>query len=419
MARRIQDIKINHVRPARPARVERVERDVPSEPAREESRERRVGGQPRYTLWFVAAISIVFLLFALSYLFTEASVVVYPKVEEVALNENLSATSLPGGGELSYELIVLEGEESRTVKASGEEDISERARGTALIYNAYGQAPQNLTIDTRLEGSNGKIYKTLTKTVVPGMKSDGTPGSVEVSIYASEPGEEYNSPPLDFKIFGFKGTPKYEKFYARSKGSLVGGALGRFPAVSSADRASLERELKQSLETKLIKKAADQIPAGFVLYQDAVLLKAEGLDSQPAEGGNVTFKQMGTLYAILFEEDSLEAKVIAAVGPEVSARDVYVANIRDLNFSLAGAEAFLADPNGAARIDFNLSGSAKITYRVDTEKLLAELLGKKKKDFNLILREYENIASADLSLSPIWKRTLPEQPSDIEIRVEN
>src|SRR6185436_19331087 len=106
-------------------------------------------------------------------------------------------------------------------------------------YNNYSTASQNLDIDTRLEGSNGKIYKTKTKIVIPGMK-DGKTGSVEVKVYASVAGPEYNSAPLDFKIFGFKGTPKYSKFYGRSKGALSGGAKGKAPALSAEEEDKLK-----------------------------------------------------------------------------------------------------------------------------------------------------------------------------------
>ena len=46
-------------------------------------------GNSRYTLWFVALISVIFLLFALSFLFSSAKVSVNPKIQDVTLNENL------------------------------------------------------------------------------------------------------------------------------------------------------------------------------------------------------------------------------------------------------------------------------------------------------------------------------------------
>ena len=172
----------------------------------------------KYGLWFVAFISIVFFLFALSFLFARAKVTVSPKIKDITLDENLSAVKDSNVDGLSFDLVVLSGKESKSVFATEEKEISLKGEGTVLIYNAFSSASQRLLIDTRLEGSNGKIYKTKTAVTVPGMSADGAPGQVEANIYGAEAGEEYNSPPLDFKIFGFKGTPKYSKFYARSKG---------------------------------------------------------------------------------------------------------------------------------------------------------------------------------------------------------
>ena len=173
---------------------------------------KRTDKRPRYRIYFVALISVVFLLFALSFLFSGAKVTVVPKIKEISLNENLSAikdSSVPG---LSFDLAVISGEENKIIQGGEEKDVSIKAVGIVLIYNSYSSSSQALDIDTRLEGSNGKIYKTNKRITVPGITKDGKPGSVAVNIYAAEAGEEYNSSPLDFEIFGFKGTPKYSKF---------------------------------------------------------------------------------------------------------------------------------------------------------------------------------------------------------------
>jgi hypothetical protein len=159
---------------------------------------------PKYVLWFVALISVIFCFFAFSYLFSKAEIVVNPKIKEVALNENFSATKDASGDSLGFNTVIISGEESETVQATEEKEVKEVATGSVVIYNSFSSVPQNLNIDTRLEGSNGKIYKTLTKATVPGMTKGKVPGSVEVKIYAAQPGEEYNSDPLDFKIYGFR-----------------------------------------------------------------------------------------------------------------------------------------------------------------------------------------------------------------------
>jgi len=369
----------------------------------------------RHTLWIVAVIAVVFFLFALSYLFSNAEIAIDPKVEEVALNENLSASLDEGASILTFDLVVISGEESKILPATLEKEISQNARGTVVIYNTYSSTTQKLDINTRLEGSNGKIYKTEKALIVPGMKGT-TPGSVEVKVYATEAGEEYNSTPLDFKIFGFKGTAKYEKFYARSKGEITGGFKGLSHVASPEDKTNAVLELKNTLQAKLLQKATDQIPSGFVLFKDAVFLEIDdGANIEllsPSE--TLPIKLNGTLYGILFEEKQLAKEIAKNKVKEYDDGEVYISNIKDITFSLTNADAQFKDMKS---INFNLSGSAKIVWKLDTEKLISELLGKKKKDFKQILSAYPNVNSADLSLSPIWNRSIPDKAKDVKIIV--
>ena len=267
----------------------------------------------RYMLWGVALFSVVFCLFAFSLLFSKAEVIVNPKTQDVVLSENLSAAKDSSTGTLPFDLVVISGTQSQNLRANGQKDASIKATGNVIIYNAYSSAPQILSINTRLEGSNGKMYMTQTKTVVPGMtKSD--PGSVEVGIYGSAAGADYNSAPLDFKIFGFKGTPKYSKFYGRSQGAITGGFVGKAPDMPEADQLTAEANLKTALQAKLLQQAADQIPSGFILFKDAIFLdtgtnNTSNISSAYNADNSMTLTLSGTLYGILFNEQKLTQKI--------------------------------------------------------------------------------------------------------------
>src|SRR3989338_5471809 len=285
--RLLEDIKIRQPRNDTPKVIKRnpVMEEV-REPKQVKTKERNIEkrGSRRYGLWIVATISLVFLFFAFSYVFSNATVTVNPKKVAVVLNENLSANLDSNTGALSFHLMEISGEESKEVETDMQKEILKQATGVALLYNAFSSVPQLLSIDTRLEGSNGKIYKTKVKTTVPGISKDGTPGKVEVVIYAADAGEAGNSEPLDFKIFGFKGTPKYAKFYGRSQGPIHGGVQGVFPVLEDSKKIRAENEMKASLKTKLLRKATDQIPAGFIMFKDAVYLDTEEVDTNIVEG---------------------------------------------------------------------------------------------------------------------------------------
>lgn len=372
----------------------------------------------KYRIFFVAFIAVVFLLFALSFLFSGAKITVAPKIKEIPLsNENLVATKNSGTSDLSFDLVVISGEENKTIQGGEMKDNSIAATGIIVLYNAYNSSPQVLAVNTRLEGSNGKIYKTSKKVTVPGMSKTGKPGSIEVGIYAAETGEAYNSTPLDFKIPSFKGTAKYTKFYGRSRGDIIGGLRGEIAVVSALDKATAVSELKNSLETKLLKKATDQIPNGFILFKDAIFLNIDDKDISftPDKDNLVLASMKGTLYGFLFDEKKLTAKIAQDIIDKYDGSEVYMPNIRDLAFSLADKENIsFADVKS---ISFSLSGTPRIIWKVNEAKFTADLLNKKKSDFNQILAQYPNIDSAVLVIRPFWKTTFPDKSKSIEIIV--
>ena len=388
------------------------------------------------TLWFIALVSVISLFFALSFLFSNATITINPKIKNFTLDKTLTAVKNSDTAQgLTYDLVVLSGDEQKTVVGGEEKDWEISATGTVLVYNAFSSLPQSLAINTKLEGSNGKIYKTKTKVVVPGMLKN-VPGKVEVDIYGEKAGNEYNSGPLDFKIAGFRGTSKYSKIYGRSVGDITGGLLGKSSQVSDADKANVYKELEDALFIKLFQKAKDQTPADFVLLKDAAFLSTDEEDIIPAENaGSFILSVKGTFNGILFNKDKLEKEVVNenftednsingttsdstnnSAGVDTTTNpDVYVLNIEDL--SVSSFDKSLITPDNMKDISFNLSGTVKIVWRVDTEKLMTDLLGKSKKDFDQILSEYSEIDSANSVIKPIWENSFPTKSKNIKIIV--
>ncbi|MDR3519309.1 MAG: hypothetical protein P4L63_00255 [Candidatus Pacebacteria bacterium] len=405
----------------------------------------------RYLLWFVALVSVIFCFFAVSFLFSKAQIVVNPKTESVVLNESVLADKDSDANGMSFDLVVIPGQESKTIQVSGEKSVSTAATGSVLIFNAYSASPQRLDIDTRLVGSNGKLYKTQVATIVPGMNKNGTPGQVSVGIYAAEPGPDYNSSStISFTIFGFKGTPKYSKFMAVSeKGTVIsGGFIGQAPDISPTDQSTALSDMKTILQTDLVNKATAQIPDGFILFNNAVVVNTDDANMSSVYNPNntATMTLTGTLYGIILSEAELTKKIATDNIQNYDGSDVYIPDIKNLTFSLSPASASgtqtgstpvtsttvitpttnapVVLPNTTANslvdaqsINFNLSGTATIVWKLDENKFINDLLGKSKKDFTQILSQYPNINSATLNLSPFWKMSIPNQAKDVKVIV--
>ncbi len=412
----IQDIKVE-VHPVESKNNYNVERRTPPRSHPEdtiqpyESLNNKKGG----AMWLVAIVAVIFFLFAISTLFIQAKVSVKPKVKEITLEEKILAKKDSNEEELSFDLVVIGGEENILIEGQGKEEVSNSAKGTVILYNDYSSAPQALNIDTRLEGSNGKIYKTDKKITVPGKNTDGTPGKVEVGIYASLPGKEYNSEPLDFKIFGFKGSSKYDKFYARSKGEIAGGIVGTLPTVTLEEKSTAIEQLTKNLEAKLLQKTINQIPKDFILFDGAYsLVIDEKNEEYDKEKNAIVISLKGTLYGFLFKETELTKKIASSVVSDYDGSDVYITNIKSLEFSIVDPYVSFKEVES---INFNLSGPTKIVWKVAENDLVEDLLGKSKKDFQSLLLQYNSIDNASVVIRPFWKKSFPDKIKDITINV--
>jgi len=367
-------------------------------------------------MWFVAIATVVVFLFALSFLFSRAKITIYPAQKEVVLNQDFYAVK-DSLSALPFDLVIINGSDETTINAEERQDVAEKAYGSVVIYNDYNSATQALDVDTRLEGTNGKIYKTEKKIIVPGKSSDGTPGSIEVGVYAADSGEEYNSEPIDFTIVGFKGGPKYDGFYARSAEELSGGLVGFVPVASESKKAEAINSLRESLRTRLLSKATEQIPEGFILFDNAVSLEVtkEEIDLK-AEGSEIPVKIEGTLYGFLFEEEELSKAISdsALDLPEESMDEVYISNLEDLTFTILNKPESFKDIKS---INFSLSGRQNIVWRIDADTIASDLLDTRRKDFGQKMLEYPNVASADLVLKPIWRKTIPDEIEKVDVKV--
>jgi DNA-directed RNA polymerase subunit H (RpoH/RPB5) len=377
-------------------------------------------------LWLVAFVAILFLFFAFASLFAKASVTIVPKIENIFLNEKFSAFKDSNTESvLPFAFVSLSGEETKTIASNGEADFLEKAKGKVILYNNFSTTPQKLLIDTRLEGTNGKIYKTEKEVIIPGMTKKGTtsattedvPGSIEVGIYAAEPGPEYNSSPIDFKVFGFKNTAKYTKIFGRSNGDIAGGLKGKFSAISPEDKIKTEADLNILLEQKLIKKIVDQLPEGYILLKNATVIRTlDGELDLSSQESEIPMTVRGTMYGFLFEEKKLTKKIVEAVIDKYDGSEVFIPNIKDLNFTLSDSPDMTSFTN-IKDIDFSLSGEPKIVWEINKKEITDTLLGQSKKDFQKLMSKFTNIESASLVLRPIWRTMIPEQSKDIHIIV--
>lgn len=359
----------------------------------------------------IGVILIVIVAFAVvSIFFHRANVTITLKTFTVPVAESFEASA--DGVLLSFTNRVIEASLSKTVPRSGSEYVEERASGTITIFNAYSKSSQRLITNTRFESPDGLIYRVKNPVVVPGYTTGSggaiVPGEVEVTVYADEPGEEYNVGIVDFTIPGLSGTDQFEEMYARSVSAISGGFVGEQAVVSHEVRDAAIDELKSELDRKVRSAVEASIMEGEIFFPDTVsITMIEEPDRTVEEGALITLKAEATVP--VFSEDKL-ARVIAQEGG--------VSYESPLTIENEDALAILTEPSEIeGNIRLTISGEAKLIGAYSIERLIQDLAGKDRRNVGAVLSGYPAIADMKISVYPFWRGQLPENPERFEVTI--
>jgi len=402
MKYKIQDIKL----PAKPAGFAAPKKISEKRIVKVESREAR---DYSWGMWLLAGISVVFLVFSLSLVFSRAKITVEAKKMDLPIDAAFNLTKTDG---LIFEIATASGEETKIVTSETTVDFQRKATGQVLLYNTTNQ-DQKLLIETRLLTEDGKIFKTDKAVIMPKGSAD-KPGSVKVGVTAEKAGEEYNVGLVDFKIFGFKGSAKYDKFYGRASLPLAGGLIGKRYTLTATEAEKLLIELKEALREKLIKQISLQTPSDYFVLPDIVFVDTTTASFE-SETPEISVKATGQVYAVILNEKNLSKELAKKTNIELADAPVSIANLKDLVFALENKEGL---KNGSGEVSFSVKGDGNIVWVVDAASLKERLVGSRRKDFTAILADFPAIEKAELRVLPFWKRTLPASVKHIKVTVK-
>jgi len=355
-------------------------------------------------------VALAFVYFLYLFLNTGATVSVTPKSKAIVVKGSFSAKKNPTVDDLPFTVITLTDKAESTVATNGEKKIERRATGKIVVYNK-GTKSQRLVKNTRFESVDGHIFKLENSIVVPAAKG-ATPGSIEAVVNADSAGEDYNISLSDFTIPGFKGDPRFIAIFGRSKTTMTNGYKGVMKTASASDLATGEKELQTSLKAKLTIKAREQVPSGYLLYDNAIYVSF----AKDSNDDDPTIKLTGTLHGILFSKDSL-ASFLAKKGIEgYQGEGVTSLNLYSLFFLPNSLEIA---PWDSGNLPFTLTGTSTVTWLIDKDKLVDDLRGVAKTSVSNVFKRYPGIESAEVSVRPTWKSTLPEDKKKIEILIKS
>ncbi len=341
----------------------------------------------------------------------------------VEFKENIEVSSKANKPEILKDKIIIPGEllvseknMSGVFKASGKERIEVKAAGTLTVYNAYSSQPQTLLKSTRFESPDKKIFRLTKQVIIPGAKIvDGkiVASKIEVPVEADEAGDAYNlAPSTPWHIPGFKGSPRYEGFYAESISQMTGGFIGERAHPTTADLDVARKSLTASLRNALSGEMAVLTNQNFKLFEDAESFKSleEKIDTSSGAPDSFNFFLRGELRRIVFEEKTLEDSLVS------KAKGGLPEGLRYLDFkSSYGSRSF---DFSAGRMSFGATGSMAFENDVRVDEVTKAIVGKDEKSLQSLVFALPGLEKATISLWPFWVKKVPEDVKKIKVEID-
>ena len=410
--------------------IDEKEAEKPRQPIKPVTSARKTKKKSKSTLILTVLGVIVVLAgvaFAFSGSFAKATFTLASKNIKIDVGNTYiipSLSSASSSTSFGYETVNLSSTSSTTMPATIGTYTETKAQGTITVYNSYSAQSQRIVAGTRIAGNSGLVYRLVSSVVVPGYTMSGKtimPGSVSTTMTAEKAGDQYNISSSDtisdFKVIAYKGTAKYDGFYARLTSAVTGGFAGTKTVVSATLLASTTATLQTNLVQDIQRKLFSTVPAGYVMYPNVYATTFTNPIVTSIDAKTARISTNATIYAAMFKKTdfarflagatSTSSFGIAGYDPQgIDALSVILANPKD--FSPLKKTNLMARISGS----FNLSGNIPLDV---LKKSFAGIPLSKTAD---IIKKYAgaiDVTHSSGEIVPPWVTTVPTDLSRISI----
>jgi hypothetical protein len=370
----------------------------------------------------IIVVVLIASVFGLSAFLSKTTITVFPEFREPVLNAEFTAYPDKRDNSLSYEIMTIDATAEKQVTASGQEFVESQATGFIEIIKST-PGSERLIKNTRFRTPEGLIFKVQESVVVPGAVKDTTgnlvPGTIRAEVFAENPGQEYNlAANTKFDIPGFKEsnlTELYNSIYAVNRDPFTNGYKGQKFIINDDELGTAKQALQVDLRNSLLERIKSEAPAGFIAFPDSISFTFQSLPTVQYGENLVAIKEQAFLQIPLFKDSDFASFLAKESIPTYNREEVRITKPEDLKFSYKEASTSASNLANLTSLTFNITGKPTIVWKYSPEKLQQDLAGKSKTSISSVLTAHPGIKSARVSSKPFWKRSFPEEPSDIVI----
>ncbi len=358
-------------------------------------------------------LTLVLLAIISYFSFTKTTITVVPAREKIngglivdVYDKDKNKTLGPGAVFGAVDRVEIK--KTKTYAATGSEVIGEEATGKVVIINNYTKN-QPLVATTRLLSADNKLFRIKNTVNVP------AGGTVEVEVYADDPGPDMAIGPTRFTIPGLWAGLQ-DKIYAESKEPM----RYRQNAKKNITRSDIDaglRDVRKSLlaaaKKEISEKYKNYNQAVYEIDENSVSVDIDGKAGEEKDKFSITMSTMVKVAA--FNDEAIKKmardKLISSIS---GGKKLEEFNEDDIVYSLDKH-----DPNqGVAAVNVSFSGETApkdAAGIIDTEKIL----GLTREQLDDYLDNLPTIAGYEVKFSPSFIKKAPNLIDRIEVKIKN
>jgi hypothetical protein len=369
---------------------------------------------------FVILCVLGLLIYLVLVVMPRTQITIYPKKESIKFDAEITVdkntdTVDSNSGTIPGQLFNVEEIQTKEFPATGEKEVEEKASGKIMVYNQYSSSSQTLVKTTRFRSSDGKIFRLVNTTTIPGASIEEgkiIASSKEVDVAADEAGEAYNIGPTDFTIPGFEGTPKYTAFYGKSTEVMAGGAKGKMKVATADDISGAINIVTLELKDKVSKEFEAKIPKDLKLLKNSQTLevvesKSSLKANQPGQKFTISIRIKAS--GIAFKEQDALYCIEKNVSDKISGNKTILLSTIKIDYSILKLDL----NQGKAIYACNIGAEAALN--IDEQKIKSDLAGKSETEVKKYLSSLPEIESAKVVFWPFWVKKVPENKNKIKV----
>lgn len=362
-----------------------------------------------YFFFFLVLILVGFISY---YTFVKVKIVIIPNQERISNNmifdiKDQELQTNESGNTIAGIVKKVEVESTKKVNSSGTEVIGKDVAGMATIYNNYTKN-QPLVATTRLLSADNKLFRTRNTVNVP------AGGSVEVEIYADEPGPDSAIGPTKLSLPGLWAGLQ-DKIFAETKESIdYKQKVKKYIVQTDIDDGI--RDLKQQLLTD----AKSQINEKYKEYGEIIYkINENSVKSVPDKKVNdevddFNITMTAEVIVVAFDEKKTanlaKQKFLSSLSEN---KELISFDDQNIIYTLSNYDS----NQGSATVNATFEGKISVKDNVDVIEV-DKIVGLNNEQLEVYLKNITEIAGYEIKYTPTFLKRVPNLVDRITIEIK-